>query len=74
MLVAVACLVVVLVEQVEVFELAVDSLEHIEVFELAVDSLEHIVSFVVVVGKSVAYHRTLNWQQHHVLEVLYQPI
>jgi hypothetical protein len=46
-IVAVVCLVVVLVE-------------HIEVFELAVDNLEHIVSFVVVVGKSVAYHRTLN--------------
>ena len=47
MLVAVVCLVVVLVE-------------HIEVFELAVDSLEHIVSVVMVVGKSVVCHHTLN--------------
>ena len=45
MLVVEVCLVAVLVE-------------YIEEFELAVDSLEHIVSFVLVVGKSVECHHT----------------
>ena len=45
MLVVVVCLVAVLVE-------------HIEEFELAVDSLERIVCFVLVVGKSVECHHT----------------